>query len=176
MPRPRARHCSEPPANEKFEPTPREEQEEPSAAELTLRRAGHAAAATLPSLTPAPAANANGRAGAANSTSPNAMSSSGNGSRSASTRPDADRPYRAVGYPVVPALYIAGALADEQAFPHAVGNPVEHMYQRVMRTRQQGHDVVVVDFHRFDRAQSRAAASSTMPRASRSTRSGLIIP
>ena len=27
------------------------------------------------------------------------------------TRPDADRPYRAVGYPVVPALYIAGALA-----------------------------------------------------------------
>ena len=28
-----------------------------------------------------------------------------------STRPDAERPYRAVGYPVVPALYIAGALA-----------------------------------------------------------------
>jgi basic amino acid/polyamine antiporter, APA family len=27
------------------------------------------------------------------------------------TRPDVDRPYRAVGYPVVPALYIAGALA-----------------------------------------------------------------
>jgi APA family basic amino acid/polyamine antiporter len=26
------------------------------------------------------------------------------------TRPDAERPYRAVGYPVVPALYIAGAL------------------------------------------------------------------
>ena len=26
-----------------------------------------------------------------------------------STRPDADRPYRAVGYPVVPAVYIAGA-------------------------------------------------------------------
>jgi APA family basic amino acid/polyamine antiporter len=26
------------------------------------------------------------------------------------TRPDADRPYRAFGYPVVPALYIAGAL------------------------------------------------------------------
>ena len=26
------------------------------------------------------------------------------------TRPDADRPYRAIGYPVVPALYIAGAL------------------------------------------------------------------
>ena len=25
------------------------------------------------------------------------------------TRPDAPRPYRAVGYPVVPALYIAGA-------------------------------------------------------------------
>ena len=28
-----------------------------------------------------------------------------------STRPNADRPYRAVGYPVMPALYIAGALA-----------------------------------------------------------------
>jgi basic amino acid/polyamine antiporter, APA family len=28
-----------------------------------------------------------------------------------STRPDAERPYRAVGYPVVPALYIAGASA-----------------------------------------------------------------
>jgi basic amino acid/polyamine antiporter, APA family len=28
-----------------------------------------------------------------------------------STRPDANRPYRAFGYPVVPALYIAGALA-----------------------------------------------------------------
>ena len=28
-----------------------------------------------------------------------------------STRPDAERPYRAFGYPVVPALYIAGALA-----------------------------------------------------------------
>ena len=28
-----------------------------------------------------------------------------------STRPGADRPYRAVGYPIVPALYIAGALA-----------------------------------------------------------------
>jgi len=28
-----------------------------------------------------------------------------------STRPDAERPYRAVGYPIVPALYIAGALA-----------------------------------------------------------------
>ena len=27
------------------------------------------------------------------------------------TRPDADRPYRAFGYPVVPALYIAGAAA-----------------------------------------------------------------
>src|SRR5205809_1807348 len=27
------------------------------------------------------------------------------------TRPDVDRPYRAVGYPVVPALYIAGAAA-----------------------------------------------------------------
>jgi len=27
------------------------------------------------------------------------------------TRPDADRPYRAVGYPVVPALYIVGAAA-----------------------------------------------------------------
>jgi APA family basic amino acid/polyamine antiporter len=27
------------------------------------------------------------------------------------TRPDADRPYRAIGYPVVPALYIAGAVA-----------------------------------------------------------------
>src|SRR5204863_9340787 len=27
------------------------------------------------------------------------------------TRPDADRPYRAIGYPVVPALYIAGAAA-----------------------------------------------------------------
>jgi basic amino acid/polyamine antiporter, APA family len=27
------------------------------------------------------------------------------------TRPDADRPYRAVGYPIVPALYIAGAAA-----------------------------------------------------------------
>ncbi len=27
------------------------------------------------------------------------------------TRPDAERPYRAVGYPVVPALYIAGAAA-----------------------------------------------------------------
>ena len=26
------------------------------------------------------------------------------------TRPDAERPYRAVGYPVVPALYILGAL------------------------------------------------------------------
>ena len=26
------------------------------------------------------------------------------------TRPDAERPYRAFGYPVVPALYIAGAL------------------------------------------------------------------
>jgi APA family basic amino acid/polyamine antiporter len=26
------------------------------------------------------------------------------------TRPDADRPYRTVGYPVVPALYIAGAV------------------------------------------------------------------
>jgi APA family basic amino acid/polyamine antiporter len=25
------------------------------------------------------------------------------------TRPDAERPYRAIGYPVVPALYIAGA-------------------------------------------------------------------
>jgi len=25
------------------------------------------------------------------------------------TRPDAERPYRAFGYPVVPALYIAGA-------------------------------------------------------------------
>ena len=29
-----------------------------------------------------------------------------------STRPDAERPYRAFGYPVVPALYIAGALGD----------------------------------------------------------------
>ena len=28
-----------------------------------------------------------------------------------STRPDAERPYRAIGYPVVPALYIAGAAA-----------------------------------------------------------------
>ena len=28
-----------------------------------------------------------------------------------SSRPDVDRPYRALGYPVVPALYIAGALA-----------------------------------------------------------------
>jgi len=28
-----------------------------------------------------------------------------------STRPDAERPYRALGYPVVPALYIAGAAA-----------------------------------------------------------------
>ena len=28
-----------------------------------------------------------------------------------STRPDAERPYRAFGYPVVPALYIVGALA-----------------------------------------------------------------
>ena len=27
------------------------------------------------------------------------------------TRPDADRPYRAIGYPIVPALYIAGAAA-----------------------------------------------------------------
>src|SRR5438132_11298113 len=27
------------------------------------------------------------------------------------SRPDADRPYRAFGYPVVPALYIAGAAA-----------------------------------------------------------------
>jgi basic amino acid/polyamine antiporter, APA family len=27
------------------------------------------------------------------------------------TRPDAERPYRAAGYPVVPALYIAGAAA-----------------------------------------------------------------
>ena len=27
------------------------------------------------------------------------------------TRPDAERPYRAFGYPIVPALYIAGALA-----------------------------------------------------------------
>src|SRR5262245_54091808 len=27
------------------------------------------------------------------------------------SRPDADRPYRAFGYPVIPALYIAGALA-----------------------------------------------------------------
>src|SRR5262249_61422866 len=26
-----------------------------------------------------------------------------------STRPDADRPYRAFGYPIVPALYIVGA-------------------------------------------------------------------
>jgi APA family basic amino acid/polyamine antiporter len=27
------------------------------------------------------------------------------------TRPDADRPYRAFGYPVIPALYIVGAAA-----------------------------------------------------------------
>ena len=27
------------------------------------------------------------------------------------TRPDAERPYRAFGYPIVPALYIAGATA-----------------------------------------------------------------
>jgi APA family basic amino acid/polyamine antiporter len=26
------------------------------------------------------------------------------------TRPDADRPYKAFGYPIVPALYIVGAL------------------------------------------------------------------
>ena len=32
------------------------------------------------------------------------------------TRPDVDRPYRAFGYPVVPALYIAGA-ADNSARP-----------------------------------------------------------
>jgi hypothetical protein len=34
------------------------------------------------------------------------------------TRPDVERPYRAFGYPIVPALYIVGALGDSLRAVH----------------------------------------------------------
>ena len=59
------------------------------------------------------------------------------------TRPDAERPYRAFGYPVVPALYIAGALVilyvlfvyqTKQTWPGlllvATGLPVYFLWSR----------------------------------------------
>ena len=61
-------------------------------------------------------------------------------------RPDAERPYRAFGYPVVPALYIAGALVilillfayrPSTTFPGLVivliGVPIYFLFRRTSR-------------------------------------------